>query len=64
MHERLVELPLLLEDGREVGVRGGELGEDLEGLQVETRRVLDEALLALDVGQVVQRVRVRGGQPE
>ena len=42
---------------------GRELGEDLERLEVEPRRVLDEALLPLDVGQVVQRVGVRRGQP-
>ena len=32
MHEGLVELSLLLEDGGEVGVRGRELGKDLESL--------------------------------
>ena len=35
VHERLVELPLLLEDGRQVGVRRRELGKPLPGLQVQ-----------------------------
>ena len=35
VHERLVELPLLLEDGRQVGVRRRELGKHLQGLQVQ-----------------------------
>ena len=35
MHERLVELPLLLQDGRQVGVRSRKLGEHLQGLQVQ-----------------------------
>ncbi len=62
MHEGLVQLALLLQDGGEVRVGGGELGEDLQGLEVEPRRLLDVALLALDVRKVVQRVRVGGGK--
>ena len=38
MHERLVELALLLQDGRQVGVRRRELGEHLQRLQVEPAR--------------------------
>ncbi len=62
VHEGLVQLALLLQDGGEVRVGGGELGEDLQGLEVEPRRLLDVALLALDVRKVVQRVRVGGGK--
>ena len=64
VHERLVELALLLQHRRQVRVSGRELGEDVERLQVETRRLLDEALLALDVGQIVQRVGVRRTQSQ
>ena len=62
VHEGLVQLALLLQDGGEVRVGGGELGEDLQGLEVEPRRLLDVALLALDVRKVVQGVRVGGGK--
>ena len=62
MHEGLVQLALLLQDGGEVRVGGGELGEDLQGLEVEPRRLLDVSLLALDVRKVVQGVRVGGGK--
>jgi hypothetical protein len=50
MHEGLVELSLLLEDRGQVAVGCRELRKDLEGLQVEPRRILDVALLALYVG--------------
>ena len=43
MHERLVELPLLLEDGGQVGVRRRELGKHLQGLQVQP--VMEECVL-------------------
>ena len=58
MHQSFVELSLLLQDGCQVGVGGRELREDLESFQVEAGRVLDVALLPLDVGQVVQRIGV------
>lgn len=45
-------------------MRRSKLREHLERLQVESRRLIDEALLAFDVGQIVQRVRVRRTQPE
>ena len=35
VHERLVELALLLQDGRQVGVRSRKLGKHLQGLQVQ-----------------------------
>ena len=47
VHERLVELPLLLEDGRQVGVRRRELGKHLQGLQVQP--VKEECVLDLVV---------------
>ena len=62
MHEGLVEFALLLQDGRQIRVGGGEFGEDVERLQIEARRFLDEALLALYVGQIVERVGVCGTQ--
>lgn len=62
--EGLIEFSLLLQDGCEVGVGGRELREDLQGLEVEPRRILDVALLALDVGQVVQGIRVGRGESE
>ena len=45
VHERFVELPLLLEDGRQVGVRRRELGKHLQGLQVQP--VKEECVLDL-----------------
>ncbi len=64
MRQCFVELSLLLQDGRQVGMGGGKLWEDFESFQVEAGRVLDVALLALDVGQVVQRIGVRRIQSE
>ncbi len=64
MRQCFVELSLLLQDGRQVGMGGGELREDFEGFQVEAGRVLDVALFPLDVGQVVQRIGVRRIQSE
>ncbi len=64
MRQCFVELSLLLQDGRQVGMSGGELGEDFQSFQVEAGRVLDVALLPLDVGQVVQRIGVRRIQSE
>jgi hypothetical protein len=56
MHESFIELALLLQDGSQIGMRGGKLGEDIQGLQIEARRFFDETLLPFDVGQIVERV--------
>ena len=63
MGKSFVQFSLLLQDGRQVGVGGRELGKHLQRLEVEPRRVLDVALLPFDVGQVVQGVRVRRREP-
>lgn len=41
-----------------------ELGEDLEGFQVQAGGFLDKALFPLDVGEVVERICVGGTQPQ
>lgn len=64
VHERLVQLPLLLQDRGQVGMSSSKLGEHLESLQVQPRGLLDVALLALDVGQIVERVRMRRTESE
>lgn len=44
VHEGLVELPLLLEDGGQVGVCRGELREHLQGLEVQAGGILGVSL--------------------
>lgn len=43
---------------------GRKFWENFQRLQIERRRLLDETLFTLDVGQVVQRIRVIGTQSE
>ena len=57
-------LYLLLQNGRQVGVGGCELREHLQRLEVEPGGLLDVTLLPLDVGQVVEAVRVGGAELE
>lgn len=40
VHERLIELALLLQNGRQVAVRRSKLREYFQGLQVQARRLL------------------------
>ncbi len=53
MHEGLVQLSLLLQNGCQVGVRGGKLGKHLQGLEIQSGGLFDVALFSLDVCQVV-----------
>ena len=64
VHESFIEFALLLKHRRQVRVRSGELGEYVECLEVQPRRLFDVALLTFDIGQIVQRIGVRRAQPK
>lgn len=64
MHKGLVKFALLLQNGGQIRMGGGKLGENFQSFQVECRRLFNESLFPLDVGQVIERIRVIGTQSE
>lgn len=62
MHQRLVELALLLQHRCQIAVSSSEFWKHFQSLQIEPRRFFDVTLLAFNVSQIVQGISVGRAQ--